>query len=543
MLSITILVAAAALSVLNFGGALDLTGSLALATVLGCVATAQWAAARQALMLARLNPDARQPLPRWCTVGMLVGFYFIAAAWITVPLSAAKLDQLLGVAKEVQQTRFDDEQASIRRRAKDVGAAYNDLAARLRQLKNHALAMRDLEAAKGGSCLTSRGDKPGEIYRWRDQEFRLAGELVDRAAEPLGTAASIVDTVTRMRLDATLPVRDAERTLVAAVDDLNRLTQAPVLGTLREYVRQADEAGREIQIPRAGGLGPEKFNCVDTQRTATLAGMFRSIEVVQKFPPLPGPLLMDASSSQDIAKAKLIGAWSVVIGTIPTVSGSRLIDPVLQKRYRMSEGFLLSGPRISWGLAWALEGLLLVLIALQVNDIARRRSRGEQLRAALVDIVVGRAAQRPGMLGHVASTWLQARRTAYAAHAADAASRPTNRVEMPPAPEFDDDAADRWSVLYRHLIMVDNADYLLVPSASGQALAAARQAVLQRMAAPVVQGLIGDDLMRHPQIRANPAFVGQVPADPGMRWWLFRITHRPLAQFLLECWRREPATA
>jgi hypothetical protein len=542
ILGTTIFVAAIALTLLNFSGALALTGSWALATVLGCVAVAQWAAARQALVLARSNPDGRSGLARWGTVALLLLFYFFAAAWITVPLSAAKLDQLLGVAKEVQQTRFDEEQATIRRRAKEIGATYEELASRLRQLQAHALAMRDLEGAKGGSCLTSRGDKPGEIYRWREQEARLAGELVGRAAAPIATATGVVDTVVAMKLDTELSVREAERTLVSVVDDLNRLSQAPVLGTLREYVRQADESAREIQLPRPGGQPPEKFNCVDTQRTATLAGLLRNIETVQKLPALPKPLLMDASSGQDIAKAKLIGAWSVVLGALPVSQGS-LVDPVLLKRYRMGEGHVLSGPRLSWGVAWALELLLLVLIALQINERGHGPGRREHLRGALADIALDRLAQQPGRLGSLASTWLQAGRTADASQAAQAASRPRNRLDLPTAPEFDAENAARWQLLYPHLVTVENTDYLLVPATDARGLAAAREAVLSELAKPMVQGLTSEELVRHPQIRANPAFAGHAPVDANMRWWLFRITQKPFAQYLLGCWRQQPGAA
>ena len=55
ILGTTIVVAATALTLLNFSGALGLTGSWALATVLGCIAVAQWAAAKQGLILIRLN--------------------------------------------------------------------------------------------------------------------------------------------------------------------------------------------------------------------------------------------------------------------------------------------------------------------------------------------------------------------------------------------------------------------------------------------------------------------------------------------------------
>lgn len=542
ILGTTIIVAATALTLLNFSGALGLTGSWALATVLGCVAVAQWAAAKQGLVLIRLNPDGRTTLARWGTVALLLLFYFIAAAWITVPLSAAKLDQLLGVAKEVQHTRFDEEQATIRRRAKDIGSSYEELASRLRQMQSHALAMRDIEATKGGSCLTSRGDQPGEIYRWREQEARIAGDLVNRAAVPIATATGIVNTIANMKLDAGVQVHDAERKLVSVVDDLNRLSQAPVLVTLREYVRQADESAREIQIPRRGGLTPEKFNCVDTQRTASLAGLLRSIESLQKLPALARPLLMDASSAQDIAKAKLIGAWSVVLGALP-VSQGNLVDPVLLKRYRMGEGHVLSGPRLSWGVAWALESLLLVLIALQINARGRGTGRREHLRIALTDIALDHLAQRPGQLGSLATTWLKAGRTADASQAAQSASHLRNRVDLPSAPEFAAETAARWQLLYPHLVTVDNTDYLLVPASNARGLAAARDAVLSNLATPVVQGLTSEELVRHPQIMANPAFVGQRPVDSNMRWWLFRITQRPFAQYLLGCWRQQPGTA
>lgn len=543
ILAITILIAAVALAALNFAGAISLTGNLAMATVLGCMATAQWAAARQALVLARWNPDKRSPLARWSTFGALLTFYLIAAAWITVPLSAAKLDQLLGVAKEVQQTRFDDETAAIRRRAKEVGVAYDDLASRLRQLQAHAAAMRDLEATKGGSCLTSRGDQPGEIWRFREQEARLAGELVNRAAAPVAAAGAIADTVGKITLDSSVAVHEAERTLASATDDLNRLSQAPVLGALREYVRQADESAREILIPRRGGLPPEKFNCVDAQRTATLAGLLKGVDGLAKLPALPKPLLMDASSGQDIAKAKLIGSWSTVFGVLPIHGASSLVDPILLKRYRMGEGYVLSGPRLSWGVAWALELLLLVLIALQVNERGKGSSRGQHLLAALIDIAVRGAAAKPGRIGSIASSWIRAQNEAEAKRTAEAAARPTAWVEMPPAPEFDPVMAGRWQLLYRYLITVSKTDYLLVPAADGRALAAAREAVLQRLAAPVVQGLTGEELAAHPQIRANPAFVGHAPHDPGMRWWLFRITDASLTQYLLQCWRNEPGAA
>ena len=531
IITIAVAVVASALGYLNFTGALDLTGSIALALVLGCVATVQWAAARQAMVTLSSNPQRLGAWRRSFQVLGLLLLYLLAAAWITVPLSAAKLDHTLGVAEELQASRFAEEQTRLRQRAKELGDAYTDIAGRLAQFESHAQAMRDLEGAKGGSCLTNRGDKPGEIFNFREQERRLAGELVARTRDPLAKASALAESVASMRLGARLAVKDAERSLGSAVDDLNQLSRAPALTTLKDFVKAADDAGRDIRLIRSG-RPTESFACFDAQRTAALASMLKTVENVQGLRPLVPPVLMDASAPKEGAKARLIGAWSTIVGLF----GKATVDPALEKKYRLAEGYTLSTSRVSWGLAWALEALLLGLVWLKVND-PNRSSTLRRMSTELGAIRVRRLAEQPSGLGRTAADLLAAYRHATPAEVVDG-----QRITMPAAPEFTA-GAHRWQSLYPYLLSAGpNHDLLVIPSGHGKALAIARQAALEKLAQPQVQGISGGDLTRHPQIRCSSRFAEQLPADARVTFSVWRITNPDLVGYLLECWRNDPET-
>lgn len=527
MMSITTFVVSCALLVLTFKGALGLTGSIAMAVVLSSLAVAQWGAARQG-MLAALDNGSRATT-RLAKFALLMAVYLLAA-FITVPLIAGELYGLLG-ASDGQTRRFDEEQARLRSRARDLAVAYGSLGTTLMDFQEHAARMNEIEIKTGGSCLSTRGHGVGEIQRFRQAEERRASALLAQARAPLDAAAQAAKTIDGLKIDAAKPVPEVSRLMGGHVDELNRLRNSPILAQLRDFVSSADKAGTEILIPKAQGGPPDLFACVDSARTQMLRAVLTGAQRIESLAALEPVVLLDASDAREIAKSSLVRGWSGLLEFVG-FDKAKLIEPAMAKRYGLGKEYTLNGNRINFIMAWSMEVALLVLIGLalaarQKNGQPKDDQFGAKVAQALSRRALEAVSTQPNRLGRGAAAFKDA--------LAQAKGADEIEVLSSPPPNFETQWAVRLALLSKYLVPQTGKSLLVIPMLDRAAIRAVHEAVLARLATVWAEGLSTADIRANPMLARGWTAMTGSDLHESMSFGVYEVKNPQLHRLLLTC--------